>query len=757
MSDRRIDLTLGRLPDGPSNGGPDDHGLSPRGEVIEAVAHAAEVLAGAPSWEDVIDEVLGCLGQAAGAGRTHLFLNQVTEAGGRTAVLRAGWTAPGLPAGPLAAHLPHAFLPGFDRWADLLARGAAVHGRVEDLPGNERRALEEQGLRAVAMIPVFAGPHWWGTLGFDDFDDRGEWSRGDLDALRVVAGVLGATAGRHRQGRALGESEERARAQGEYLEAFHQTALGLIRRLDLDDLLHAVVSRAGALVGTEHGWVYVVNQLDDAIEVKVGLGLFSSWVGFTLSRGEGVGGKVWERGETLRVDDYDTWEGRSPNWPAGVFHAAMGVPLTSGDRVVGVVGLVHVEAGRTFGDDDVAVLSRFAELASLALDNARLYTSARSELAERRRAEEALRFQAHLLDVVENAVVATDEGDRITYWNAFAERLFGHAMDEAIGKRFREVIPISDHVAARVDEEAVRGRTWSGDLDVRRPDGSTFVVSARVSPIHGSGDPTAGLIGVFMDVTERHRAEEALRAAFEREKDVSSRLLALDEMKNTFLEAVSHELRTPLASILGLALTMERQRELPPDRSREMLERLAVNARKLDRLLSDLLDLDRLSRGIVGPRRRPTDIRELVEQVVGGLELADNRPVEIDVDGLSVVGNVDGAKVERIVENLVANAARHTPDGLPIWVRVRREPGGVLIAVEDSGPGVPEHLREAVFEPFQQGPRTRTYSPGVGIGLSLVARFAELHGGRAWTEDRPGGGASFRVWLPDRNPEAAPR
>src|SRR6266702_2561854 len=201
-------------------------------------------------------------------------------------------------------------------------------------------------------------------------------------------------------------------------------------------------------------------------------------------------------------------------------------------------------------------------------------------------------------------------------------------------------------------------------------------------------------------------------------------------MKNTFLEAVSHELRTPLASILGLALTLERQGDdLPPDRSREMLERLSVNARKLDRLLSDLLDLDRLSRGIVEPRRRPTDVGD--------------PPVSAEVDG---------AKVERIVENLVVNAARHTPDGLPIAVRARREDDGVLITVEHSGPGVPEHLKEAVVEPFRQGPQSRSHSPGVGIGLSLVARFAELHGGRAWAEDRPGGGAAFHVWLPDRDP-----
>jgi signal transduction histidine kinase len=275
--------------------------------------------------------------------------------------------------------------------------------------------------------------------------------------------------------------------------------------------------------------------------------------------------------------------------------------------------------------------------------------------------------------------------------------------------------------------------------------------------VHVGIDARGGTLlrGLIVDITERKRAEEALQRseqkyseAFRREREATQRLRALDDMKNTFLEAVSHDLRTPLTSILGSAVTLEQSGlDIPREDAVDLLRRIAANARKLERLLSDLLDLDRLQRGIVSPQRRRTDVAELVAQALRESDLLTGR--EVDFVAGEVVADLDAAKVERIVENLIANAARHTPEGSPLWVRVVREEDGVLIVVEDAGPGVPDDLKQAVFEPFRQGDGGPNPSPGVGVGLSLVSRFAELHGGRAWVEDRPGGGASFRVFLPD--------
>jgi PAS domain S-box-containing protein len=294
-------------------------------------------------------------------------------------------------------------------------------------------------------------------------------------------------------------------------------------------------------------------------------------------------------------------------------------------------------------------------------------------------------------------------------------------------------------------------RTWIGEYWIRHPDGREVWVHDETTFVTDEDGEPLFLQGVMYDMTERKLAQQALEASERREREAAERLRTLDEMKNTFLAAVSHELRSPLTSILGLTLTLERH-QFPEDERVDLLGRLAANARKLDRLLKDLLDIDRLSRGIVTPTVRPTDIAAIVDRTVESLDVLGERSILVQTE--RVVIPVDPPKIERIVENLVMNAVRHTQPDVGIWVRVWPEEAGAVIAVEDDGPGVPRDLRSEIFEPFRQGPTSATaHSPGTGIGLSLVAMFAELHGGRAWVQDREGGGASFRVFLPATGPD----
>jgi PAS domain S-box-containing protein len=282
---------------------------------------------------------------------------------------------------------------------------------------------------------------------------------------------------------------------------------------------------------------------------------------------------------------------------------------------------------------------------------------------------------------------------------------------------------------------------------IRTRDGREVWLHDQAHVIRDAGGEIVGRQGVLVDVTE-HQEAQALARDLQLERQAAERLRTLDEMKNTFLQAVSHDLRTPLAAILGLAVTMGRDDvTLGADETRDLARRIAQSARRLDRLVTDLLDMDRLARGDVQLVFRPTEIGALVRTVLDALDAVEDRELTVEVE--TVVVPVDVPKVERIVENLVGNAAKHTPVGTHIWVWVRAWEDGALVIVEDDGPGVAPEERDRIFDAFQQGGSDVSgYAPGVGVGLALVSRFAELHDGGAWVEERPGGGASFRVFLP---------
>jgi PAS domain S-box-containing protein len=345
---------------------------------------------------------------------------------------------------------------------------------------------------------------------------------------------------------------------------------------------------------------------------------------------------------------------------------------------------------------------------------------------------------------------AVDDVSTALYISPQYERLLGYTAEERMENPTLWVDRLHPEDRDRVLEESRQtnrtGRPFSVEYRMVHRDGHVVWVRDEARLLHGENGRPLYWQGLLIDITERIQTEQAVRRAYEREREAADRLRSLDEMKNAFLNAVSHELRTPLAALLGFALTMEQQGEaLAREERLDLVSRMARNARKLDRLLSDLLDLDRLRRGVLEPQRRLVDVGALARTVV---EEAQLDPGRIEIDAPPVVAAVDGPKVERILENLVANAVKHTGPATRIWVTVRSEDSGVLIVVEDEGTGVRDDLKGQVFEPFRQGDEVRSHAPGAGIGLSLVALFAELHGGRAWVEDRPGGGASFRVVLP---------
>jgi PAS domain S-box-containing protein len=425
----------------------------------------------------------------------------------------------------------------------------------------------------------------------------------------------------------------------------------------------------------------------------------------------------------------------------------LAVPLTSGQRLIGVLVLSKLGLDQ-FDGHDLRLLEVLGSHAAVAIENARLLGRER-EAASRARDSEA-RTNAILQSALDGVIVM-DGGGTVHEFSPAAERTFGYSREDAVGNELAElIIPPAlrkrhrDGLARYLatGDAPILGRRI--EMTAMRSDGTQFPVELAISKVDLPG--TNLFTGYIRDITERKRAEADVQSALESEREAADRLRMLDDMKNTFLQAVSHDLRTPLAVVLGIALTLDREDlRLSTNEERDLRRRLAVNARKLERMLANLLDLERLKRGVVEASPELTDVGQLVQRTVAEADFLSERDVRLQASSLFAA--VDPAKVERIVENLLVNAAKHTPAETVIWIKVLAVKGGIQIVVEDDGPGVPDDVRRDIFEPFRQGPGDHP-SPGAGIGLSLVSRFAELHGGSAWVQEREGGGASFRVRLP---------
>jgi PAS domain S-box-containing protein len=367
------------------------------------------------------------------------------------------------------------------------------------------------------------------------------------------------------------------------------------------------------------------------------------------------------------------------------------------------------------------------------------------DMTERRAHEEKLRrseerFRLLVEGVRDYAIFMLDPTGHIVSWNAGAERIKGYRADEIIGKHFSVFYPRekveSGFPQYELEVTKVEGRFEDEGWRVRR-DGSTFWANVVITALYDDSGKLYGFAKVTRDMTERKRVE-ALELA--------------ERQMLEFLAMLSHELRNPLAPISN-AVYMLHMKTIDDPELRWLRDVIERQVGQLTRLVDDLLEVSRVTSGNIRLQRETVELTGLVAQAIeSSRPLLDARRhhLEVSMPPEAIYVNGDATRLSQIVVNLLNNSAKYTPEGGRIEVSVRSEGNDAAIRVRDNGVGITPEFMPKIFDLFTQGERTLDRSEGgLGIGLTLVRRLVEMHGGTIEAHSQGAGlGSEFRVVLP---------
>jgi PAS domain S-box-containing protein len=369
------------------------------------------------------------------------------------------------------------------------------------------------------------------------------------------------------------------------------------------------------------------------------------------------------------------------------------------------------------------------------------------DVTEQKREEETRSLLAAIVDASDDAIVSTTLEGIVISWNAGAQRLFGYSPAEVVGRSIDLIIPLE----LRQEERQILHRIRQGERvdhfeTVRMAkDGRRLDVSLTLSPVRDGSGAVIGASKVARDISERKQIDSALRET--------------DRRKDEFLATLAHELRNPLAPIRH-SLEILLRGAGDPGLFRHATDILGRQLSHLVRLVDDLLDVSRISRDTLVLRKTRVDLRSIIAHALEAsrpLAERDGQRIEVSLPDLPIYLDGDSVRLTQVFSNLFNNACQYTETGGRIWLTVEREHTEAVVIVRDSGIGMPTDQLDGIFEMFAQvGDDSERPRRGLGVGLTLVRRLVQLHGGTVTARsDGRGLGSEFEVRLPilDTYPE----
>jgi len=564
---------------------------------------------------------------------------------------------------------------------------------------------------------------------------------------RGAVGAFVDITGRKRAEQALEAAQQRLATDLDAMTRLHRLSTSFVRE-DLAAVLEEVVATAIAITGADMGNLQLLDRSTGRLNIVAHRGHEKWWMDFFSSVADGKGascGAALEQRTRVVVEDVTTS-------PVFVGTAALDVQLRAGVRAAqstplvsssgAVVGMISTHWRKPHRPDEQALrfLDLLARQTADMVERTRTQEALGASEARLRLALGAARMIAWEYDPATKRVTLTENVPEVL---ALPSGRIHRNSDEGYGLIHPD--DVEAHRALVDDAVANAGSYVSVYRQVG--DGEVVWLEERGRALTDESGRTVRLVGITQNITERKRAEEALRVA-------NDRPLETDRRKDEFIAVLGHELRNPLAPLRNAAHILERADPVSEQaaRARGVLRRQSEH---LARLVDDLLDVARISRGRISLERSQFDLCDTVVRAAEDFRVAiaaRGIAFRMELPKSAIWMDADITRVDQVVTNLVHNAAKFTPSGGEIVLSLRGENGLAELRVRDTGAGIDPAVLPTLFQPFVQGERTLARSEGgLGLGLALVKGIVDLHGGEIRAESAGlGKGAEFVVWLPAR-------
>lgn len=627
--------------------------------------------------------------------------------------------------------------PLSDTYCDIvLSRGGLVaiaHTGVSEHVGHPAYAL--LGLESYVGAPIEVDGEVVGTLNFSSPEPRPRpFTGAELDFVRLLVAWAASVIQRFDLGEELQRQQALnwaiTRAQATFIAPETRNAAFESLLLDLLDITGCEYGFIGEMLHDADGLPYLKTRAltniawneatrrlyDENVEAGLEFRNLNTLFGVTLRTGRHV----------LANDPYGDWRrgGLPPEHPP--MNSYLGLPVFHGGELVGMVGLANMPGG--FTEAHVAYLQPLLSTLGQLIDASTL----REQIAEDRTSIARL---SQVASQSPNGVVLTDVSGHIEWVNEGFRRITGYTLEEVRGRRPRDFLhgPGTPAESERaVLESMARHEPFIVEIAAMRTDGASIWVEVQSTPLLGAGGGIEGYLVMVTDISERK---------------------SIERLKNQFISTVSHELRTPLTAITGaLGLMAGGVLGEVPDEARAMLLIAQTNSQRLTALINDLLDMERLVEGGLPLEMEPQPVMPLVDRAVSdNATYAARYDVTIDVgrrcDGALI--DVDGLRLVQILSNLLSNACKFAPKGSIVSLDVDAEGETVRISVRDTGPGIPDSFRDAIFGKFSQADASDSRERGgTGLGLAISKELTERMHGRIGFDSSPGHETVFHVQFP---------